>query len=137
MVQKTAPNQYDLQGTGIRIGYSLSSIAGPPQLTFKKGSRSLNFTADEIAVVDTQIGTLVTVTIAQTPDRGFTTFSFLLPVIQLGTSGKQAFRTVGVTTVHKTTIAGPPKGVLETYKTTELRGTARAVEFLAQKSAKA
>jgi hypothetical protein len=134
MAQKIIPNQYDLQGQGISISYSTSSIAGKPQLNFKKGRQTLNFSGDEIGVLDTPIGTLITVTIAKTVDRGFTSFSFLLPTIELATaSAKQSFRTIGITTVHKTTIAGPIKGPQQTYKPVELRGSARRVAFLTPK----
>jgi hypothetical protein len=78
------------------------------------------------------------VTIAKTVDRGFTTFSFLLPTIELSTaSAKQLFRTIGITTVHKTTIAGPVKGPQQAYKVVLLRGTAQQVAFLKQKTASA
>jgi hypothetical protein len=127
---KTLPNQYDLRGTGFTINYSVTSITVQPQLSFKKGRQTLNFTGDEIGVFDTTIGSLVTVTIAKTVDVGFTTFSFLLPAIQLTSpSARQAFQTIGITTVHKTTIAGPPKGVQQSYKFVQLRGTARALTF--------
>ncbi len=138
MAQQIIPNQYELQGLGVRIGYSTTSIAGKAQLSFKSGRKTLNFTGDEIGTLDTAIGALVTVTIATTPDRGFTSFSFLLPRIDLPKeSAKQSFRSIGITTVHKTTIAGPPKGVQQVYKSVQLRGTAAKVQFLAQKAATA
>lgn len=130
MATKITPNQYDLQGPGIIVGYSTSSLVGKPQLSFKKGRQTLTFTGDQIGVLDTQVGTLITVTIAKTVDRDFTTFSFLLPTIQLATaSSKQSFRTIGLTTVNKTTIAGPVKGPQQTYKSVDLRGSARQVAF--------
>jgi hypothetical protein len=130
------PNQYDLLGTGITISYSTSSFAGKPQLSLKKGRQTLDFSGNDISKLDTGIGDLISVTIANVPDQSSTTFSFLLPAIQLGAaSSKQAFRTIGITTVHKTSIAGPVKGVQETYKAIELKGTARQVEFLVQSSA--
>src|SRR5215210_2139501 len=120
------PNQFDLQGSGVRIGYSTSSIAGKPQLSFTKGRKTLSFTGNEIGVRDTSIGTLITVTIDMKPDQNFTTFSFLVPRIDLAKeSAKQAFKTVGIITVHKTTLLGPPKGVQQTYKAIELGGTAQ------------
>jgi hypothetical protein len=138
MAQKITPNQYELSGPGVRISYSTSSISGNPQLSFTKGRKTLTFAGKEIGVVDTNIGALVTVTIAMTPDRSFTTFSALLPAIQLAReTGKQAFRTVGITTVHKTSLAGPVTGVEQTYKSVELKGTAQRVIFLAEKSATA
>ena len=134
---KIVPNQFDLHGQGVRVGFSTSSISGPAQLSFTKGRKTLSFTGDQITQQDTAIGTLVTVTIALTPDRSFTTFSVLLPAIQLAKeTAKQAFRTFAVTTVHKTTIAGPAVGVRETYKTVPLRGTAVHVQFLAGNATK-
>ena len=138
MAQNITPNQYDLTGPGIRIGYSTSSISGSPQLSFTKARKTLTFSGKEIGVVDTRIGTLVTVTIATTPDKNSTTFSVLLPAIQLAKeTGKQAFRAVGITTVHKTSLAGPVTGVRQTYKTIELSGTAQRVAFLQQNTATA
>ena len=136
MTPNPTPNQYDLQGTGITISYSTSSIAGKPQLSIKKGRQTLSFGADDIDTVDTRLGQLITVTIAQVPDKDITTFSFLLPVIQLSTpSSKQAFNTIGITTVHKTSITGSVKGPRQTYKTIALRGTAQQVAFLTTRAA--
>jgi hypothetical protein len=132
------PNQFSLEGSGVRIGYSTSSIAGSAQLSFTKGRKTLSFTGNDIGVRDTPIGALITITIDMKPDQNFTTFSFLLPRIDLAKeSAKQAFKTLGITTVHKTTLLGPPKGVQQTYKSIELGGTAQRVQFLTQKAAKA
>jgi hypothetical protein len=136
MAQKITPNQYDLKGQGININYSTAGIAGKPLMTLKKGRQTFNFTGDEIGVVDTIIGSLITVTIARTVDRGFTTFSFLLPAIDLpSASAKPSFQTIGLTTIHKTTIAGPVKGPQQSYKSTPLRGTARQVASLTHSAA--
>jgi hypothetical protein len=138
MAQKITPNQYDLTGQGVRIVYSTSSIAGSPELTFTKSRKTLTFTGTEIGVLETNIGTLVTVTIAATPDKSSTTFSMLLPAIDLAKeTSKQAFRTIGIITIHKTSIAGPVKGVQQTHKSTQLKGTAQRVVFLAKKTATA
>jgi hypothetical protein len=136
MAQTIMPTQYELKAAGVLVGYSTSSITGEAQLSFKKGRTKLNFTGNEIGLLQTTIGTLITVTIASRPDQSFTTFSFLLPTIQLSKqSDRQSFRTIGVTTINKTTIAGPVKGVQQVYKSVELRGSARQVQFLAYKTA--
>ena len=129
MASKTAPNLFELSGDGIAVTYSTTSIDGQARFSFKKGRQTLNFSGNQIASVGTSIGTLVSVVIANIPDKGVTTFSVLLPGIRLPDSRKQAFRTIGITTVAKTTIAGPPVGVQQTYKTVALRGSARQVEF--------
>ena len=100
MASKTAPNLFELSGDGIAVTYSTTSIDGQARFSFRKGRQTLNFSGNQIASVGTSIGTR-----------------------------KQAFRTIGITTVAKTTIAGPPVGVQQTYKTVALRGSARQVEF--------
>jgi hypothetical protein len=129
MTPKTAPNLYELSGEAVTVTYSTTSIEGKPRFTFKKGRRTLNFSGDQITSVETGIGTLVSVVIANVPDKNVTTFSVLLPAIRLPDSRKQAFRTFGITTVTKTTIVGPPPGVQQTYNTVPLRGSAQQVTF--------
>jgi hypothetical protein len=133
VAQKAEPNLYDFKGVGVTVSYSTSSTDGQPRLSYKKGRLELNFAGDDITALEASIGTLVTVTIAKTVDRGFTTFSILLPGIALANSAaKQAFRTLGITTTHSTSIAGPVKGAQETYKALPLRGSAKLVQFLSK-----
>jgi hypothetical protein len=129
MAPKTGPNLYELNGEGLAVTYSTTSIDGQPRFTFKKGRQTLNFSGAQIVSVAIGIGTLVSVVIASIPDKGVTTFSVLLPEIRLPQSRKQAFRTIGITTVAKTTIAGPPPGAQQTYKSVALRGSAQQVNF--------
>ncbi|MCC6859390.1 MAG: hypothetical protein IT158_12550 [Bryobacterales bacterium] len=136
MASKIVPNQFELRGKGVRVDYSTSSITGQAQLSFQKGRTTLQFSGDQIGLLDSSIGTLVTVTVAAKPDRTQTLFSFLLPAIQLAKqSARQSFRTVGLSTTVKTTIAGPPKGVQHTYRSVPLRGSARQVQSVAAKTA--
>jgi hypothetical protein len=123
------PNSFQLTGDDIRVNYSTTSIDGKPRFTFKKGQKTLDFVGNQISSSTVNIGTLVSVVIAAVPDRSTTTFSILLPAIRLPESGRQAFRTIGITTVTKTTIAGPPVGAHQTYKSIVLRGLARLVAF--------
>jgi len=129
MAPQTTPNLFTLAGDSIAVTYSTTSIDGTPRLTFKKGRQTLEFSGNQIVSVAAGIGTLVSVVIAQVPDKSTTTFSVLLPAIKLTAPRKQAFRTIGVTTVAAQTIAGPPAGVQQTYKVTPLRGSAQSVVF--------
>src|SRR6188768_1292435 len=110
MAKLTAPNLFELKGTGVAVTYSTTSIDGTPRFALKKGRQTLNFSGKQITTLDTGIGTLVSVVIASIPDKSTTTFSVLLPNIQVTGSNKQAFRTIGITTVAATSIAGV-KGV--------------------------
>ena len=129
MATKTVPNFYQLSGERLGVTYSITSIDGKPRFTFKKGRQTLNFSGDQITSVETGIGTLVSVVIDNVPDKNRITFSVLLPAIRLPGSKKQAFRTIGITTVTKTTIGGPPLGAQQTYKIVALRGSAQQVPF--------
>ena len=125
-----APNLFELAGASIAVTYSTTSLDGKPRLTFKKGRKTLTFAGKEITATETGIGKLVTVLIAATPDKDSTTFAILLPGILLADrSRKASFRTIGVTTVTKTSITGRPIGVQQTYKVVELQGAARKVDF--------
>src|SRR5262245_26544994 len=103
MAPQTTPNLFTLTADGIAVTYSTTSIDGKPRLTFKKGKQTLDFAGNEIVTVAAGIGTLVSVVIADVPDKGRTTFSVLLPAIKLTGTKKQAFRTIGITTVAPTT----------------------------------
>jgi hypothetical protein len=49
--------------------------------------------------------------------------------VNLSGRGAQPITTIGITAVHRTTIAGPPPGQSTTYRVTRLRGTADSVDF--------
>ena len=105
MAQTIVPNQYQLRGRGIQVDYSTSSSAGGAELSVTKSRRTLTFRGDQIGIVATNIGELITVTLATRPDEGSTLFSFLLPGIKLSKElGKEAFRAVGLVTEERTTI---------------------------------
>lgn len=129
MAKKLVPNLFQLSGEGVTATYSTTSIDGQPRFTYKKGRQTLSFGGTDVATANTGIGTLVSVVLARIPDKGSTTFSILLPSIQLPDTTKQSFRTIGITTVTATTIAGPPAGVQQTYTTIALRGSAQQVDF--------
>ena len=129
MANQLVPNLFQLSGEGITATYSTTSIDGQPRFSYKKGRQTLTFAGSDIATANIGIGTLVSVVVARIPDKSSTTFSILLPSIQLTDTRKQAFRTIGITTVTATTIAGPPAGVQQTYKTVALRGSAKQVAF--------
>ena len=130
MPTSIAPNLFELTGGGIAVTYSTTSLDGKPRLTYKKGRKTLSFAGKEITATEAGIGKLVTVLIAGTPDRDSTAFTILLPGILLADrSRKASFKTIGVTTVAKTSITGQPTGVQQAYKAVDLRGVARQVDF--------
>jgi len=122
------PNLFELSGGGIHVTYATTTFAGPPQFYYHDGSISKLFTGDQIRVTkDPALGTLVSVTILPTVDTGSTTFTLLVPNINLRMSDVANITTVGITTLHKFSIVRPPQGQTEFYTSHALSGTAAFV----------
>jgi hypothetical protein len=104
----------------------------PPHLTYHDSHRTLSFHGDEIRSVDVRdLGTVVSVTIVLTVDTGSTTFTLLLPRVNIASQGPLTsvpVSTEGITTVHAGPF-GPPFGHAqeEFYTVTPLTGTAAFV----------
>jgi hypothetical protein len=127
----TTPNLYQLQGSGIHVTYSTSSFGGKPSFTYQDANGSLSFSSDQINVTQTPIGSVVTVTIHQTVDAGSTSFSVLIPTVNLTSPGQDAHVFAeGITTVHRFSVVPAfNQGQIELYRFTPLSGTANQVAF--------
>ena len=104
------PNLYVLHNYGLQVTLSTSSFAGPPQFTYHDAREARQFTGEEITFEDTVFGRIASVTLTSIPDLGTTTFSLVLPAVNLPAGGARPISTIGITAVHRTTIAGPPPG---------------------------
>ncbi len=122
------PNLFTVSGRYISATVALSGFDGKPKATYHDAQRVLSFSGDEITFEDGALGTLVTVTIARTVDFGSTTFTVVLPRVNLIGNHHQ-IRTIGITTLHRTSIAGIGNGQLTEYTTVRLHGTAQQVDF--------
>ncbi|HEV7807169.1 MAG TPA: hypothetical protein VGO80_15210 [Solirubrobacteraceae bacterium] len=126
----TSPTSYTLQGDGLHVSYSTTSFQGMPHFDYHDGHITQSFVGDEIRTEQTEIGTLVTVTIMLTADRGATSFSLLLPTVNVGPSKSASISTIGITTRHRFAIpVSLNLGQTELYTVTQLTGTAEDVDF--------
>ncbi|MHC5614061.1 MAG: hypothetical protein ACYTXA_24480 [Nostoc sp.] len=126
------PNEFELQGEGTYIKYSI--LNGVPQLDYRTQKISQHFSGDQIKTLASDIGTLVTVIISKPPNPEFggniLKLSFLLPIINLVIGTKETtVQTDAILTTEKTSgfIRTPLFGQLQSYQTIVLRGTARYV----------
>ena len=126
-----APDKFDLRGMGVSVDYATTSFTGDPTLSYTQGGKTQNFRGDQIRTQETELGFLVTVTIAATPDLSTTTFTLVVPRVNLPQGQPVRIRTQGITTVSKTSIGGPDlvSGQVQTYQVTPLVGTASFVWF--------
>ncbi|MBS0424399.1 MAG: hypothetical protein JSR71_08245 [Proteobacteria bacterium] len=127
-IQFVEPNMYVLSGKNIHVSYSTSGFDGKPHFTYQDLHQTHSFSGDQIRRVETEIGTIVSVTTRLTIDSGGTTFSVLLPRVNLQASQSLPIHTEGITTVHRFSIL-PVIGQLDFYTITPLSGTAAQVFF--------
>ena len=124
------PNLFELRNGNIKIVYSTTSLSGLPLFEYKDRQQTLVFQGEEIRQSESEIGRQITVTIEQIPDLQTVTFTLLLPDINLeGTETR--FRTIGITTITRTSIGGPDlvTGPIQTYFPRIFLGKARRVAF--------
>lgn len=126
-----APDLFVLAGGGLHVTYSTSSV-GAPHLTYHDAFRTLSFSGNQIRTVAVpDLGTVVSVTIVLTVDTGSTTFSVLIPQVNLAGAASVPISTEGITTVHRfSVIPVLNHGQREFYTVTPLTGTASHVLFL-------
>ena len=124
-----APNLFSLSGGGLTVSLALSGIDGQPHFSYQDAHQSLSFSGGEITLEETALDTLASVTLVRTVDLGDTTFTLLVPRVNLLGGTGHIIHTVGITTTHRTTIAGLGHGQLTTYHVTKLCGSAAQVQF--------
>lgn len=126
MANFVQPTTWSLAGGGIQVRYS---VAGP-NLHYQDAHLVRNFTGQEVRVVPVpDLGTLVSVTLHLTVDSGSTSFTVLLPRVNLPAPPvlpvAVPVATDGITTVHHLSLVpGFQHGQQDFYTVTRLRGTA-------------
>jgi hypothetical protein len=127
----TTPNIYQLHGHNLSVTYSTGELGSLKSFEYQDAFQTLVFKGAEIRIVVSEIGTLVTVTIRSTVDSGSTSFTLLVPTVNLpGPNSHAHITTEGITTLHRFSIN--PKlnqGQTELYIVTQLTGTAEAIPF--------
>lgn len=126
------PNLFHLSGHHLHVTYATTGIAGQPTLTYQDPQQSKSFHGNEIrTIADSDLGTLVSVTLRITPDVGSTTLSVLIPRMRISPWSIAPVHTYCITTVHSTPFIAPGavQGQLDTYTVTNVHGTAQAVVF--------
>ena len=130
----SVPNQYHVNGGGISVSYYPDGFGPPVEdrgslvLVYQDAHRSQSYFSDEVRTVKVDdLGMVVSMTLVESVDIGSTTFSLLVPDVQLPEQQTSVFiHTEGITTVHRVFVAliGHPQS--ETYTVTALDGTAAA-----------
>jgi hypothetical protein len=122
------PNQYELLGSGVSINFSTTSITGQPLLHYQDACREVNARGDEIRQEETEIGTLVTITLEPDADAGSLLFTVLIPraVIE-GVGSELRIITQGILTRSRFARGPAADAQLQEYRVVTLRGHATFV----------
>ena len=125
------PNLFQLSGNGVHVAYSIGGIAGQSNLSYQDSLRSKDFSGDQIHTVACDLGTVVSVTIQLTVDAGSTTFSVLIPHMNLNSGEMAQVRTQGIRTLHRLSLVPQLNhGQLDQYTVVPMGGTAQQVAFI-------
>src|SRR3954447_14473700 len=105
------PNLYQLSGGHLHVSYVTHSgpatpefPQGPPHFTYQDATQTLSFSGNQVEVVTTEVGQIVSVRIRMTVDTGSTTFSLLVPRVNLVAGHPALIHTFGITAVHRFSI---------------------------------
>ena len=137
-MQTTAPqapalglaNLFQLSGGGRHVTIALNGVDGKPHFSYQDAHQTLTFKGDEIRLLDSDLGQIASVSIRRTVDSGSTSFSVLLPRVNVPGEQVVPVRTEGITTVHRFSVVPAfNTGQLDTYTVTSLNGTASHVFF--------
>ena len=130
------PNRFVLhsQDNKTKVDYETTSFVGQPILNLTQGTGPIrHFSGSQIRTLNSEIGTLVTVTTLMTVDTGSTSFSVLIPAITLTSiSDQKTFTTEAIITSHTGPNSVPSTGVHEKYQFIQLSGVANFVLSLVQ-----
>ena len=125
------PNRFVMQSHDgkTKVDYETTSFIGQPVLNLTEGPGPIrHFSGSQIRRINTEIGTLVTVTTRMTIDTGSTSFSVLIPAISLANiSDHKSFNTEAIVTSHTGPNSVPATGVHETYQFIPLSGQANFI----------
>ncbi len=121
-------NLYQLSGGGRHVSVALNGIDGRPRFTYQDAHQSLTFQGNEIRQLEGDLGVVASVSIRRTVDQGSTSFSVLLPRVNIPGQQTVPIQTQGITTVHRfSVVPALDHGQLDAYAVTPLQGTASHV----------
>ncbi|WP_375770503.1 hypothetical protein NR798_06300 [Archangium gephyra] len=123
------PNMFELSGRGVSIHFSTTSFTGDARFHYQDSCREVNASGEEIRQVETEMGTLVTLTLEPDADAGSLLFTVLIPRARVdGPEREVRIETQGILTRSRFARI-PTDAQLQTYVVVPLRGRAALVDF--------
>ncbi|HEX8698215.1 MAG TPA: hypothetical protein VF815_05220 [Myxococcaceae bacterium] len=121
-------NLYELRNRTVSVSFSATSITGDPLLHYKDRDREVNARGKEIRIAESEIGSLVSITLEPDADAGSLIFSVLIPRVVINArSGEHPVVTEAFYTRSRLPPRLPASVQLQTYEGVKLKGTAAFV----------
>ncbi|MFL5352922.1 hypothetical protein [Archangium sp.] len=122
------PNQFELLGRGISVTFSSTSFSGQPLLHYQDGCHEVNARGEDIRQVETELGTLVTITLEPDADAGELLLTVLIPRARLeGVGSEVRIATEAILTRGRFPRGPASSAQLQMYMVVALRGRATFV----------
>jgi hypothetical protein len=126
-------NIFEFTGEDVQISYSARGpfIDQPglqPTITYQDSDKTLTFSGDQIRTQQSEMGSLVSVTLLPSVDAGATILTILLPSIHMGDMAEQPFETFAI--VSKSFGMLPRVGASQVYNVMQLNGVGRFMPIL-------
>jgi hypothetical protein len=122
----TPPQLYQLSGVQLHLSYTPCGLDGQPQFIYEDAQQRLDFKGNEIRTSKCDLGTLVTVSLRVTVDSGSTTFTLIVPNVDLDERDSAPVATQGIVATHDFSVfRNADEGQRDHYVSTTLSGTAR------------
>jgi hypothetical protein len=123
-------NVYQLRNSQLQVSYATGALGSKAGLFYQDASLTKQFGPQDLRVVSSEIGDLVTVTLQMTVDTGSTTFTLVVPKVEADVNQSVQIETLGITTIQRLSpIPIFNRGQREVYSVADLRGTAAAIPF--------
>jgi hypothetical protein len=126
-------NVFELTGNNVQISYSARGpfIDQPglqPTFTYQDQEQNLTFSGEQLRIQQSEICTLVSVSLKISVDAGATILTLLLPTITMGEMAAQPFETYAIVTQTFGILLRV--GARQVYNVLQLNGTARFLPIL-------
>ena len=126
----TEANIYNLSSGHMHVTYSTGAFGSKQGLMYQDAHQIRQFNGDQLRKVATDAGDVISVTLQLTVDFGSTTFSLLVPRVNVDLNQSVNINTLGITALHRfSLIPALNHGQLDTYSVTDLKGIASARTF--------
>jgi hypothetical protein len=123
-----AANTFTLRNRRTSVSFSATSITGQPLMHFKDRQHEVSVRGEDIRQVETEIGTMVTITLEPDADAGALLFTLVVPRVVLAAPGiEKTVVTQGLYTRSRLPPRLPASVQLQTYEAVELKGSASFV----------